>query len=102
VAIYVYGGKTNFDAHLTALRAILAEWSRTDIDYATKVAHLTGATAGGANAPYFLTSKTLIDDDAVDGLEGTASEGNLWVARISPSRRDRISGFTSGETILVP
>ncbi|HME99788.1 MAG TPA: acid phosphatase [Terriglobia bacterium] len=96
------GGRTNFDAHLTALRAILAEWSRTDIDYATKVAHLTGAITGGANAPYFLTSKTLIDDDEVDGLEGTASGANLWVARISPATHDRISGFTSGETILVP
>src|SRR5262249_7948947 len=96
------GCKTNFDANLTALRAILAEWSRTDIDCGTKVAPLTGATAGGTNAPYFFTSKTLIDDDAVDGLEGTASGGNLWVARISPARHDRISGFTSGETILVP
>src|SRR5262245_27764972 len=54
-------GSTTFDANLTALRAILAEWTRTDATYATKVAHLTGSTPGGLNAPYFLNADTLVD-----------------------------------------
>src|SRR5262245_23306043 len=44
---------TQFDANLTALTALLLEWSRTDVSYAEKVAHLTGTGTDGRNAPYF-------------------------------------------------
>ena len=32
------GGSTTFDANLTVLRSLLAEWVRTDVAYADKVA----------------------------------------------------------------
>ena len=55
------GGSTTFDANLTVLRSLLAEWVRTDVAYADKVAHLTGPAPGGLNAPYFLNASAVID-----------------------------------------
>src|SRR5262245_35051448 len=72
------GGGTTFDANLTALRAILAEWARTDIGYADKVAHLTGASSGGLNGPYLLNASTLVEDDRDDELDGRPGGGNLY------------------------
>jgi Ca2+-binding RTX toxin-like protein len=95
-------GSTTLDANLTALRAILAEWTRTDAIYATKVAHLTGATPGGLNAPYFLDAGTLIDDDRRDELEGASGGSNLYVARVTGAKRDVIVGLNSGEIVLNP
>jgi PKD repeat protein len=37
-------GSTVYDHDATALRAIMAEWLRTDEDYATRVAHLLGGS----------------------------------------------------------
>src|SRR5262245_44170200 len=96
------GGRTTLDANLTALRAILAEWTRTDVAYAIKVAHLTGSTAGGLNAPYFLNANTLIDDDRRDELAGAEGGSNLYVARVSGPKHDVISGLAPGEIVLNP
>jgi hypothetical protein len=41
-------GTTNYDTNRTALMAIMAQWSRTDLDYATRVANIL---AGKDNAP---------------------------------------------------
>ena len=98
----IIGGGTTLDANLTALRAILAEWTRTDATYADKVAHLTGSTPGGLNAPYFLNASTSIDDDRRDDLEGASGGSNLYVARVSGPRHDVITGLSTGEIVLTP
>src|SRR5262245_30490009 len=98
----IIAGSTTLDANLTALRAILAEWSRTDATYTTKVAHLTGSIPGGLNAPYFLNTSTLIDDDRRDELEGASGGSNLYVARLAGPRHDAISGLSPGEIVLNP
>jgi len=54
----------------------MAEWSRSDVDSATRVSHLNGALSGGSNAGYFLTAATVHDDAAVDTLFGDA--GSDW------------------------
>jgi hypothetical protein len=62
----------------------MLEWARTDADFNTRVAHLTGAP-GGLNGSFFLVavtstspSGTVRDDGSVDVLSG----GNLspiWI-----------------------
>src|SRR5262245_22839597 len=95
-------GSTTLDANLTALRMVLAEWSRTDVSYATKVGHVTGLIAGGLNAPYFLDARTVIDDGRPDDLEGAPGGSNLYFARLSGPRHDRIRGLSVGEIVLNP
>jgi hypothetical protein len=66
------GGTTAYDNNAAALAAVLAEWSRTDIDYATRIAHLTGTMSGGLNGAYVLDSSTVHSDGLVNNLYGGA------------------------------
>ncbi|HEY2343935.1 MAG TPA: calcium-binding protein, partial [Chthoniobacteraceae bacterium] len=65
------GGTTAFDANVTALSAILAEWSSTTA-YATKIAHLLGTKFGGLNGSILLNPATVSDDGAANNLTGGA------------------------------
>src|SRR5262249_17789117 len=58
----IIGGSTTFDLNDTALQAIMAEWGRTDLDFATRRQHLSGTPAGGKNGSYVLNSTTVLDD----------------------------------------
>lgn len=60
------GGTTDFDANPTALSAILQEWSRTDIGFATRVNDLI--TGVGPGNIYALNNLTVHGDGAVDSL----------------------------------
>src|SRR5204863_4203025 len=46
------GGTTDYDANVAALLAVMKEWGRTDVDYNTRVKHLSGTLAGGLNGSY--------------------------------------------------
>src|SRR5207247_5976243 len=72
----VIGNFTDFDANLTALDALMAEWGRTDADITTRVNHLNGSAGGALNGGYFLNNRTVHDDAALDQLYGEA--GNDW------------------------
>jgi hypothetical protein len=87
------GGSTAFDANETALTALLAEWTRTDADYATRVAHLT--SGGGLNGAYRLSADTVHDDSAIDRLEGGSGK-DLYFA----SDLDLIAGKRSDEVVI--
>jgi MBG domain (YGX type)/Bacterial Ig-like domain (group 3)/Putative Ig domain/PKD domain/RTX calcium-binding nonapeptide repeat (4 copies) len=64
------GGTTAFDGNPAALNAVMQEWARTDADYDTRVAHLTGTLAGGKNGSWLLNSSSVHDDSSVDVLTG--------------------------------
>jgi Ca2+-binding RTX toxin-like protein len=67
-------GSTAYDADQVALAALMAEWTRTDLSYADRVAHLQGAS-GGHNQGCVLTTAgaaTVYDDGAADVLTGGA------------------------------
>ncbi len=66
------GGTTSYDNNAAALAALLAEWSRTDVDYLTRIAHLTGSTSGGLNGSYLLNTSTVHGDGMVNNLYGGA------------------------------
>jgi Ca2+-binding RTX toxin-like protein len=89
------GNSTIHDDHLDALLALLAEWSRTDADYATRAAHLQGAS-GGLNGDTLLGPATILDDAAIDQLYG---EGNLDLFFITNLgvNKDKVNDLAQGE-----
>jgi hypothetical protein len=96
------GGPTGFDANVTALSAVSAEWS-SNRTYETRVTNLRGTGIGPrANANYFLTAAgtaaTVLDDDDVDILTG--GSGHDWYfARRSGAKRDQILGLADDEFV---
>ncbi len=62
------GGVYSQDRDAAAVRAVLAEWTRTDLAYADRVANLTNGT--GLNGGFVLNDTTVFDDNAFDILLG--------------------------------
>jgi len=65
------GGVYSQERDLDAVRAIQAEWTRTDVGYAGRIANLTNGT--GLNGGYVLNETNVFDDNAFDillGLQG--------------------------------
>jgi hypothetical protein len=75
-----------------ALGAVMAEWTRTNLGYEDRIAHLTGAVGGGLNGTVLLTSSTVFGDmGSVDTLWGRG--GLDWFfASLEDSLRDRLPG----------
>jgi Bacterial Ig-like domain (group 3)/Putative Ig domain len=67
------GGSTDFDADLTALTSIQAEWNSGDV---SRIPHLTG-TPGGLNNGTYLTGVTVHDDFVKDTFTAK-KKGNNW------------------------
>jgi uncharacterized delta-60 repeat protein len=91
------GGITDYDANLTALRALRTEWVRTDAAYATRIQHLRGLQSGGLNGAYVLTGSTIHDDNAIDDLWGEGN--NDWFIHQLGAFADRVNDRKSGETM---
>jgi phospholipase C len=91
-------GSTNYDTNLSALGAILAEWSRTDADYTTRIGHLKGTLTGGLNGSTFLTAAKVHKGNAADTIFGDAA--NDWFfARQTGANADTIYGWRQPEVI---
>jgi len=75
------GGKTDFDADLTGLGFLVAEWNPQTFDYATRIQHLTG-TPGGLNSGRFLNATTVEDDLIKDVLTGAAGSDYFVVSTL--------------------
>jgi hypothetical protein len=73
----------------------MSEWGRTDLDYASRIAHLTGATPGGANGLVTLNSGTVYDDSAADTLTG--GPGLDWFFQ---SAGDQLTNYDSATEVL--
>jgi hypothetical protein len=83
---------------VTALAFLMAEWSRTDVDYATRVGHLNGSLSGGLNGSYFLNGTTVFDDGTIDALYG--SGGLDWYfAHLSGKYADVLNGRAAEEVV---
>jgi Ca2+-binding RTX toxin-like protein len=87
-------GGTNFDADVAALAALRAEWSRTDADYLTRIAHLNGSQAGGLNGGYLLTSQTVTSNGGGNDLYGDLGQDWFFAAAT-----DRIHDLEAGEIV---
>jgi Ca2+-binding RTX toxin-like protein len=88
------GGTTAYDNNAAALAALLAEWSRIDIDYSTRIAHLTGSMTGGLNGSNFLNSSTVHDNGQADNLYG--GRGMDW---FFAGMMDALFNKTTGEVV---
>jgi Ca2+-binding RTX toxin-like protein len=88
------GGTTAYDNNAAALAAILAEWSRTDIDYATRMAHLTGSLSGGLNGTSLLTTSMVHSNGLADNLYG--GPGMDWYFA---GMADLLFNKTTGEVV---
>jgi len=88
------GGTTSYDGNAAALSAFLAEWGRTDIDYLTRIAHLTGTSPGGLNGSCFLNSNTIQADGMINVLYG--GPGLDWYFA---SMVDWLLNRTAGEVV---
>ena len=69
------GGKTSDDLNPSALDAILAEWSRTDVTYAVKVQHILNG--GGKNGTTTLNASNVKSNGGVNVLTGSGTQ-NLF------------------------
>jgi hypothetical protein len=91
------GGTTDYDANLAALLAIMKEWGRTDVDYNTRVKHLSGTLGGGLNGSFRLTSSTVHDDDTIDSLYGGAGLDWFFVGNRGKTR-DKVYNQAGADT----
>jgi 6-phosphogluconolactonase (cycloisomerase 2 family)/PKD repeat protein len=85
------GGTTDHDQSVSALAAVMAEWSRTDLAAGARAAHLMGSTSGGNNGTTLLTGQTVHDDGARDDLTGGG--GTDWFFYLaSGAQKDHLHG----------
>ena len=88
-------GFTAYDAHREALRAVLSEWTRTDISYENRVANLTNG--GGHNGNYCLDGATVGHDDSADVLTGNSGlDSVLFHSAQGPGNRSSRRGLRNG------
>lgn len=73
-------GTTSYDHDQTALAAILAEWTRTDISYQARVANLT--TDNGSTAPKLKAGQTVFGNGGGNELSGGADAFDLFFASL--------------------
>jgi Ca2+-binding RTX toxin-like protein len=92
------GGYTDYDSNITALADLRKEWSRTDLSYTARINDLTGATSGGYNGTFDLTTSTVHDNQIVDNLDG-GSGLDWFFAKLSGSFADVISGRKKDEVV---
>jgi len=94
------GGNCSYDTDPLALEAILAEWSRTNANYQTRVNDLlgpsAGGTAGGLNGPYYLNPTTLSGDGTQSILNG-GSGLDLFFATMA----DAIFSKKAGDEVIL-
>jgi Ca2+-binding RTX toxin-like protein len=84
-------GPTIYDEDVTALQAILAEWTSSN-SYTTRVNNIR--FGGGANGPFTLDEATVIDDGLIDTLWGNG--GLDWFLFGSG---DKVKDKTAGELV---
>ena len=95
---YALAGSTLFDANLTALKSLEAEWSRTDVTYDDKVAHLNGTTTGGKNGAYLLNTSTVFTDNKKDTVIGNPDVNalDLFFVTLTGKKKDKLYDVASG------
>jgi cyclophilin family peptidyl-prolyl cis-trans isomerase len=76
------GGTTMYDRNPKAMRRIGDEWNRTDLTYAERIDHITGATTGGLNGSARLRQGIITFDDVrQDVLRGKGGRDLFFYSR---------------------
>lgn len=87
-------GTTLHDSDMVALKAIRSAWI-SDSTYTSRINDLLGNNSTSANAPYYLTSTTTVDDSDADSMLG--GTGMDWFLRTKSN--NTIGDLESGEWI---
>jgi uncharacterized repeat protein (TIGR01451 family) len=90
-------GSTTFDANLSALFGLMAEWGDPGTDFATRVQHLAGNLPGGANGPNVLNHLAVKPDTSVDQLSGQGD--NDWFLITGGKKADKVLDVVDGEFV---
>jgi hypothetical protein len=93
------GGTTRYEMDNPAHQAIMAEWVRTDEDYATRVSHLFAGTGTGGRV---LDATTVFNNgggNTLRGHAGSSTERNLYFS-IDPTREAFIDWNPLTETLV--
>jgi Ca2+-binding RTX toxin-like protein len=91
-------GATAYDDVATAAQScgLQAEWTRTDLGYNARVAHLNGSSAGGRNGTTVLTTtgggRTAFDDTSLDVATGGLGQDWLLINTTGGTIRDNSDG----------
>jgi hypothetical protein len=85
------GGTTQYDTNLTALMDIMAEWTRTDETYSTRVANIMNG--GGLNGTFMLNTSTVTGNGGGNTLDGNGGE-NLFFGNLVLDTTDRTAAET--------
>jgi CSLREA domain-containing protein len=93
------GGTTSYDTTRIALFALRSEWASTN-DYATRIGHLRGTIAGGANGTYRLTPTKIKHDLADNVLSGSADLDWFLAKSLVDDVTDQNSGGTETVTAM--
>ncbi len=88
------GGSTIYNANLTALAALMAEWGSGD-SYQTRVEDLFGL--GGQNGTTLLNATSVVNDAAIDQLV----RGNELDWFLLEAGTDKLNGVATGERVTV-
>jgi hypothetical protein len=89
------GGATSYDHNDEALFYLMKEWGRKDANYATRVAHILGQSAGGLNGNYDLNGDSVQNDAVIDWLNGGSGK-DLYFAFAG----DHVTGLKPGEVLI--
>ena len=88
------GGTSTHSTNVATLNAIMAEWSRTDLDYAARVAKLRDT--GVSNGTIKLNSSSVQNDanaaDILNGGHSSPTEGLDWFFQSTNDVLDAING----------
>jgi uncharacterized repeat protein (TIGR01451 family) len=90
-------GPTVFDGNLSALFGLMKEWGDIGTDFATRVQHLRGSLAGGANGTNVLNNLTVQADTSVDQLAGQADSD--WFLVAGGKKADKVLDVVDGEFV---
>jgi phospholipase C len=109
-AALLIAGTTPFDANPEAIRALEAEWSRTDETFAQKLAHLDGGATGGNNVLPASTQAVILDNTTVQShggrdvitREDDAGVQDLIFAHLFGKKKDKIDDIDAAALINLP
>ena len=88
-------GATTYDANLSALLSLLAEWSRT---YEQRVQGLFAGGADALNGDNVLNTSTVLSDNVANQLTGGAGADVFWF-NLNAKAKDKLANLKSGEAL---
>jgi hypothetical protein len=92
----VIGGSTTYDANVSALAGLLAEWSQQGLTYTQRVQ----AMAAGGTSALLLTPQTVTPDQPGNKLSGGAGSDWFWLA-FNATAADKLGGAGAGEIVTL-